>query len=308
MKKQAFFLAVGLALGAGLVEGQQSASDQKQQIDAAVPRKAPVRPKKARRMLVTSLCVRDGKPVRGHPSIAVGNYALEQLGKRTGAYEAVFSNDVGMFRPDKIRQFDAICFNNTQGVLFEDAELKKSLLGFVSGGGGFVGFHAACVSFVQYPKYDFWPEFGRMLGGTENGGHPWMPNDSFFLKVDDPKSPLTRAFRGRGLEITEEVFQFQEPDLRQRLRVLVSIDMDKSKPTRSVLPVRQKDLDFPMSWIHAEGKGRVFYSALGHNAQIFSNAVLLEHFLAGIQYALGDLKADATPSAKLAAKGKKAAR
>jgi type 1 glutamine amidotransferase len=240
--------------------------------------------------------------MRGHPSIASGNYALEQMGRRTGAFEAIFSNDVEMFRPDRINQFDAVCFNNTQGVLFDDPELKKSLLGFIAGGRGFVGFHAACVSFVQYPKYDFWPEFGRMLGGTENGGHPWMPNDSFFVKVDDPKSPLNRAFRGQGFEIAEEVFQFQEPDLRERLRVLISIDMDKSAPKRPVLPVRQKDKDFPMSWIRAEGKGRVFYSALGHNAHIFANPALLEHFLAGIQYALGDLKADATPSARLAAR------
>jgi hypothetical protein len=62
-----------------------------------------------------------------------------------------------------------------------------------------------------------------------------------------------------------------------------------------VLPIREKDQDFPMSWIRTEGKGRIFYSALGHNAQLFENAALLQHFLAGIQYALGDLKADARP-------------
>lgn len=50
-----------------------------------------------------------------------------------------------------------------------------------------------------------------------------------------------------------------------------------------------------MSWIRSYEKGRVFYSALGHGPAIFWNAVLLEHFLAGIQYALGDLKADDTP-------------
>lgn len=300
--RRTLLISLGIPLCAALASGQQLTPEQKQQIDVAAPKKAPAKPKKPRRMLVSNLCVRDGRPVRGHPSIAAGNYAIEQMGQRTGAFEAVFSNDVELFRPDKINQFDAICFNNTQGVLFEDPVLKKSFLDYIAGGHGFVGFHAACVSFVQYPKYDFWPEFGRLLGGTENGGHPWMPNDAFTLKVDDPKSPLNHAFQGRGFEITEEVFQFQEPALRERLRVLLSIDMAKSKPTRSVLPIRQKDMDFPMSWIHPEGKGRVFYSALGHNAQIFSNAVLLEHFLAGIQYALGDLKADARPSVKLAAK------
>lgn len=304
MTKQILLLLSGAGLCASLVCGQQLTPEQKQQIEAALPKKAPARPKKPRRLLVSNLCMRDGRAIRGHPSIAAGNYALEQMGRRTGAYEAVFSNDVEMFRPEKIIQFDAICFNNTQGVLFDDPELKKSLLGFVTGGHGFVGFHAAVVSFVQYPKYDFWPSFGRMLGGTENGGHPWMPNDAFTVKVDDPKSPLNRAFKGKGFEITEEVFQFQEPALRERLHVLLSIDMDKSVPKRAVLPIRQQDKDFPMSWIRTEGKGRVFYSALGHNAQIFWNAPLLAHFLAGIQYALGDLKADATPSAKLVSRRK----
>ena len=220
------------------------------------------------------------------------------MGKRTGAYEAVISNDLEMFRPDKLSQFDAICFNNTQGVLFDDPAWKKSLQSFVTAGKGIVGFHAAIATFVQHPVYDQWPWFGRMLGGTENGGHPWMPTDSFTMKVDDLKSPLNAAFQGKGLEITDEVMQLQEPALRDHLHVLLSVDMQKSKPTRNLLPVRAQDKDFPLSWIRAEGKGRVFVSGMGHNPNVFWSAPLLQHFLAGIQYALGDLKADATPSAK----------
>jgi len=63
-----------------------------------------------------------------------------------------------------------------------------------------------------------------------------------------------------------------------------------------LLPARAEDKDFPVSWIRAYEKGRVFYSALGHGIKIYSNPTLLAHFLAGIQYALGDLKADSTPS------------
>jgi type 1 glutamine amidotransferase len=274
-------------------------SEQKQQIDAVLPPKAPAKPKKARKLLVISLAKVNEKVVRGHPGISAGIYAMEQMGKRTGAYEATVSNDVEMFRPDKLNQFDAVCFNNTQGVLFDDPELRKSFQSFVTGGHGVVGFHAAIATFVQHPIYDQWPWFGRMLGGTENGGHPWMPTDSYTFKVDDPKSPLTANFAGKGFEITDEVMQLQEPALRERLHVLLSIDMDKSKPSRQLLPVRQQDKDFPLTWIKTEEKGRVFCSGIGHNASPFLNAALLQHFLAGIQYALGDLEADATPSAKL---------
>ena len=68
----------------------------------------------ARKLLVVTLNNRDGKVERGHASIPPGNLALEQMGK-TGAYEAVFSNDMNMFSPENLKQFDAICFNNTVG-------------------------------------------------------------------------------------------------------------------------------------------------------------------------------------------------
>ena len=269
--------------------------EQKQQVAAALPAKAPAKPKKARRLLVISLAKVQDRVVRGHPAIPAGMYAIEEMGKRTGAYEATLSNDIEMFRPGKLKQFDAVCFNNTQGVLFDDPELRQSLQSFVAGGGGVVGFHAAIATFVQHPVYDQWPWFGRMLGGTENGGHPWGPADTYTVKVDDSKSPLNAAFQGKGFDVNDEIMQLQEPSLRQHMRVLLSVDMEKSKPTRGMLPVRQQDRDFPLTWIRAEGKGRVFCSGIGHNASVFWNAPLLQHFLAGIQYALGDLDADATP-------------
>ena len=102
-------------------------AEQQRQIDAALPVKAPAKPKKARRMLVITLAKVNDRVVRGHPSIPAANYALEQMGKRTGAFETVFSNDIEMFRPDKIKQFDAVCFNNTQGVLWDDPEWPGSL-------------------------------------------------------------------------------------------------------------------------------------------------------------------------------------
>ncbi len=301
-------VCLGAALCAPLVPGQRTAQpqqltpEQMQQIEAALPKKATAKPKKARKLLVTSLAMAGDRVIRGHPSIPAGAYAIEQLGKRTGAFEVVLSNDVEMFRPEKLKEFDAVCFNNTQGVILRDPVLQDSLFKFITGGGGFVGFHAAVATINQYPKYDVWPWFTQMLGGTESGGHPWMPNDSFTLKVEDPKSRLNAAFKGKGFELVDEVFQLQEPNLRERFHVLLSIDMEKSKPSRPPLKIRQQDNDFPLTWIRAEGKGRVFYSGLGHNPHVFWKAPLLQHFLAGIQYALGDLKADATPTAKLASR------
>ena len=277
-------------------QAQELQSDQKARIDAAVPRQAPATPRQPRRMLVTNLSMRDGKPVRGSSAAAIplGNYAIQQMGKVTGAYEAVFNDDIEIFRPANIKHFDAICFNNTLGVLFDDPELRASLLGFVEDGKGFVGIHDAIATFVQYPKYDQWPEFGRMLGGTENGGHPWN-GEVMTMKVEDPRSPINAAFGDKEFQIADQAFQLQEPVLRDHMHVLLRIDPEKTGPARRLLPVRKQDMDFPMSWIRRQGKGRVFYCGLGHGPEVFSNPQILQHLLAGIQYALGDLAADDTP-------------
>lgn len=273
--------------------------EEKQKIEAAVPTQAPAKPKKPRKLLVVTLNVRDGKVGGGHPSIGYGNLAIDLAGQKTGAYQAVFNNDIEVFRPERLAEFDAICFNNSCGVLFEDAQLRQSILDFVDNGKGIVGIHAALATFVQYPKYDQFPPFGEMLGATENGGHPWKQHETITLKVEDTASPLTAAFPKPDFPISDEVFQLQKPYSRRRLHVLLSIDTNKTdmNPPRYFLPERLADKDFAISWVRRQGNGRVFCSSLGHNPHIFWNAPVLQHFLAGIQYAMGDLQTNDTPSA-----------
>jgi type 1 glutamine amidotransferase len=271
---------------------------ERQLVEQAIPRQASAAARKPRKLLVSTLNIRDGKTVEGHASIAHGNFAIELMGRATGAYQAVFSNEPTAFDPANLQQFDAVCFNNTCGVLFEDPRLRASLLEFVSSGKGFFGLHAAAATFVQWPRYDQWPAFGDMLGAYENGGHPWKPDETITLRVEELEHPLNAAFSADRFDVTDQVFQFQQPYSRDTLRILLSIDTDKSdmNPTRRFLAERMADMDFAIAWIRMYGKGRVFYSSLGHNPHVFWDARLLQHFLAGLQFALGDLKADATPS------------
>jgi len=254
-------------------------------IEAAAPSLAPVRPAKPRKLLVMSLC-------RGfrHGVIPVGEAALRVLGEKPGAFEAVFTEEPAMFRRENLAEFDAVCFHNSTGELFEDPELRQGLLEFVRGGGGLVGIHAATDCFYQ------WAEFGEMMGGYFDG-HPW--NEEVALRIDDPGHPVALAFDGRPLRVADEIYQFRDPYSRARLRVLTSLDpagTDMTKPGR-----KRADGDYAVSWVREFGKGRVFYLSLGHRDEIFRNPTVLRHLLAGIQYVMGDLPADATPSAKLAA-------
>jgi len=256
-----------------------------QRITEAAPSKATARPKRPRRLLVFNLC----KGFR-HKSIPWGAKALEIMGRKTGAYETVSSKDISMFEPDSLRRFDAVCMNNTTRELFgnspEAERLKKSLLEFVRGGKGIVGVHAATDAFYK------WPEYGEMMGGYF-WGHPWGSRDTVTIKIDEPDHPRCAAFEGKGFEITEEMYQFKDPYSRERLRVLMTIDLEKTRKKGG----KRKDNDYAVSWVRSYGKGRVFYCSLGHNNHIFWHPAILRHYLDGIQFAMGDLQADATPSA-----------
>ncbi len=266
------------------------APDELEKIRAAVPAAAPAKPAQARRLLVYTDC--KGFP---HGSIPYCTTALKIMGQATGAYEAVVSNDPEIFRPASLRRFDAVCFNNTTGELFDDQERKQSLLDFVRGGGGIVGIHAATDCFYK------WPEFGGMMGGYFDG-HPWTADSTVTLKLDDPGHPLNAAFNGQPFVVTDEIYQFgPEVYSRDKLHVLLSIDTDRTD--MKVAGIKRTDGDFAVSWVRAYGRGRVFYCSLGHRNEIFWNPTVLQHYLAGIQYALGDLWADATPSSQIDADG-----
>ncbi|MBL1215888.1 MAG: hypothetical protein D8M59_00150 [Planctomycetes bacterium] len=279
-----------VAIAAGSVSAQQvEVSDEvRQRITEAAPAAATVAPLKERRLLVYNRCT--GYP---HGSIPVGDVAFEVMGTKTGAYRAEVTNDPNVFKSERLAEFDAILLNNTTGVLFEDEELKASLLAFVESGKGLIGVHAATDCF-----YD-WPEFGELIGGFFDG-HPW--NEDITLKLDDPDHPLNAAFQGDPLVVADEIYQFRDPYTRDNLRVLLSLDPDGTDFSKGNM--KRDDGDYAVSWVRSYGHGRVFYCSLGHRNDIFWNPKVLQHYLDGIQFALGDLPADTTPSTEWEAAGR----
>lgn len=253
-----------------------------EKIEAASPASA-VKPAEQRRILVFYRC--EGFV---HGSINRGNAALEIIGRKTGAFETVASKDMGIFRSASLREFDGIVFNNTTRLKFEDPASRKALMDFIRGGKGICGIHAATDNF-----YD-WPEAAAMMGGLFDG-HPWGGGGTWAVQIEEPEHPLNRAFQGKGFWVKDEIYKMKDPYSRERLRILLGLDMTKkeNKPGRP-------DNDNAISWIRRFGDGRLFYCSLGHNNHIFWTPPILRHYLDGIQFALGDLQADATPSARLA--------
>ena len=104
-------------------------------------------------------------------------------------------------------------------------------------------------------------------------------------------------FAGKSFEFTDEFYRLAAPYSRDKVRVLLSIDpiATDMMQGRCFGQCLRDDNDYPVAWIRQYGKGRVFYTSVGHNPPVFWEPRMLEMFLAGVQYALGDLKADATP-------------
>jgi type 1 glutamine amidotransferase len=143
-----------------------------------------------------------------------------------------------------------------------------------------------------------WPEWNKAIGGYFK--HHWNYPTKITVKIDDPKSPINAPFKGQSFEATDEVYTYNQDSFsRANVHVLTSIDYSAmSEAVRAQEQSPRTDHDFALSWIRREGKGRLFYNALGHHETIYAGKPMLEHILAGIQYAIGDLKADDSPSVK----------
>jgi type 1 glutamine amidotransferase len=258
-----------------------------EQIAAAVPAEVSAKPKKPRRLLVFYRC--EGFV---HGSINRGNAALETMGETTGAYETVVSKDYALFDPGALKDFDAVMFNNTTHLKFDDEKRRAALMDFVKSGKGVCGIHAATDNFGD------WPEAAAMMGGLF-AGHPWGGGGTWAMQVEEPEHPINKGFGGQGFWEKDEIYKMKDPYSREHLRILLGLDMTKKEN----VPGRE-DNDNAISWVRNFDSGRVFYCSLGHNNHIFWSAPVLQHYLDGIQFAMGDLAADATPSAQLSQKPK----
>ncbi|YCM43319.1 ThuA domain-containing protein [Verrucomicrobiaceae bacterium 227] len=263
-------------------------------IDQALPREATAKPAQERRVLLFYKC---DYP---HTSIATGVATFEKMAKATGAFALDSTDDPAQFSIENLAKYDAILLNNTVGFEnFLSPDQRSALLEFVKNGKGLIGIHAAADANKN------WQEGADLIGGIFQC-HPWTSKGEWVAKIESPLHPLNQAFNSQTLYLRDEIYLYQKDSFsRERSRVLLSLDMDQQRNfegegfAEKLRDLVTKDGDHPIAWLHEYGKGRVFYSNLGHNNFTYWNPVVLQHFLDGIQYALGDLPADATPSAEV---------
>ncbi|HWE01876.1 MAG TPA: ThuA domain-containing protein [Tepidisphaeraceae bacterium] len=325
----------GMVLAASAMAGTPKAEDIKK-MEAALPATAPATPKKPRKVLIygnangfvhssielgEETIAKLGEKTGAYTSVISNDPAVfDDL----SGYDAIMLvSTTGHFMlprsqagnkpelPRKATEEQKKAFEETKEAKTKEWEEKKkaenekfasykekekqrfdNMIAFVKGGKGLAGIHAASDAY-----YDF-PEWGECIGGYFNG-HPFQ---NVMVKIDDPKSPITAGFDGKTFNIVDETYTFKkEPWSREKLHILTSLDISGMKPDPKKPDLKQGenrpyDHDYGISWIHTYGQGRVFYCAHGHREEVYSNAPMLQEYLAGLQYALGDLKCDATPS------------
>jgi len=233
---------------------------------------------------------------------------LKILAKKSGAFEIYIGYDIEQFTKKNLKKYDVVVLNNPnpagpgrdlfsdllkantslsdQQIKTEAPRYENNLINYVSKGGGLMILHGGIV--VQNNSI----EFSKMTGGSFDY-HPRQ--QEIHVKEVDKNHPMVKAFKGKGLTHIDEPYFFKNAYFDYNFRPLLYMEVDqleglKEKVDEKVIYV---------SWIKRYGKGRVFYSSPSHNAQSMQNPELLQYFLDGLQYVVGDLNCDDSPIGKL---------
>jgi uncharacterized protein len=205
--------------------------------------------------------------------LSLAEQTIADLARRAGvevAY-AYTRDDVERLTPSSLQRFDGFLLFTT-GAVPMTPDARGMLLDLVKSGRGLIGVHSATDTWYDSEDY------AACIGGRFDG-HPW--NQRVRIRIEDTADP-SAAHLGAAFEITDEIYQFSAWD-RRRAHVLLSLDpgsVDVRKGKRA-------DADYALAWRRECGKGRVFYTALGHRPEVWTDERFRVHLLGGIRWALG---------------------
>jgi type 1 glutamine amidotransferase len=227
-----------------------------------------------------------------HEAVSHAAATIERLGRESGLWSTTIRTDTEALTKKKLEynaknlnDFDAVLFY-TGGELEMNGEQKAALLSFVRDDGkGFIGVHSAAITFAD------WPEYREMIGGFYDE-HPWLTFDAPIV-VEDANFPGMQQWP-KEFVLKDEIYQMKDWS-RGKVRVLMRLDSGKIELKNP--QVHRKDRDFAVAWAKMYGKGRVYYSTLGHVEQNWDDPRLQQMYVGAIKWAIGLVDADVTPRA-----------
>jgi len=219
-----------------------------------------------------------------HDSVPDAMAAIFQMGQQSGLWDTTIRTDTELITKKDLKNnaknlnyFDVLIFASTTGELDMDESQKADMMSFIKEDGkGFVGIHAALDT-----NYN-WPEYGEMIGGWFDQ-HPWMTFNAPIVN-EDPSFPAVRHFPAAFVKY-DEIYQ---PKAWSRDKVNVLLSLDPAKLNYDNNPrIHRADHDFPVAWSKMYGKGRVFYSTLGHTEEAWSDPDIKKMYFEAIKWSLG---------------------
>jgi type 1 glutamine amidotransferase len=235
------------------------------------------------------LVIGDEKGFR-HEAITHAMATIDRLGKETGIWDTHIRTDTEPLTKKKLEynaknlnDFDAVLFY-TGGALAMDDQQKADFLSFIRDDGkGFIGVHSATITNVK------WPEYGEMIGGFFDQ-HPWGTFNAPIV-VEDPSFPGMKQWP-QSFTLNDEIYQMKMFS-RENTRVLMRLDASKLDLTGKM--VHREDRDFAVAWAKMYGKGRVFYTTLGHVEANWDKPEMQTMFVEAIKWVFRLVDADVTP-------------
>jgi type 1 glutamine amidotransferase len=229
-----------------------------------------------------------------HDSISHAMVAIYNMGHDSGLWDTTLRTDTELLtkkdlgrNTKNLNYFDALVFLSTTGELDLDETQKTDMMSFIKDNGkGFVGVHAALDTNYK------WPEYGEMIGGWFDE-HPWSTFNAPIVN-EDSSFPAVRHFPGAFVKY-DEIYQPKEWS-RDKVHVLLSLDPTKLNYDNP--RVHRADHDFAVAWDKMYGKGRVFYSTLGHTEEAWNDPDIRKMYFEAIKWALGMTDGNIAPHAR----------
>jgi uncharacterized protein len=231
-----------------------------------------------------------------HDSVSHAIAVIERIGYESGVYDTYIRTDSNIisYKPLKtdgetpasggpnLSNVDAIFFLGHREVPLDDAG-KADLVRFIKDEGkGFVAAHVGLTAFAS------WPEFANIIGGTF-GGHIFG-NVPAPLITEATDFPAVKHFP-ETITMADEYYLPNDYS-REKLRVLQRLDISGFPPNPRYT---RTDGDYPVTWALMYGKGRVFYSSLGHDTKAWDNTDISRMYFEALKWALGLTEGDVTP-------------
>jgi len=196
------------------------------------------------------------------PGFEAADTAFRAMATRKG-WAIVSTDKGGAINPATLRRFDAVIWNNISGDVLTLAQ-RKALRGYIEGGGAFIGVHGTAGD----PAY-FWDWYVDGLLGARFEGHPIGKQfQDARIKVEAPANPVARGLPAEWT-INDEWYSFRTNPRAAGATIIATLD----ETTYSPIGMGTQDLrmgDHPIAWTRCIGRGRMFYSAIGHRPEGYS--------------------------------------